>query len=928
MRSNSANSAPSSAKFVWSDPPGRARNAFAVFRRAFDLSRVPREALLHLFADSRYRVRVNGVFAGSGPARFVTAHPEYDSLDIAGLLRAGMNVIEAEVNFCGASTFQTMPDGSPGFIAWGGAEGVSFETPGEWRVAAAAAWRSDSPVFSFAQGPVEICDTRVLDLPASAFVSPAVLPAAECPWGPLAPYSGRPVRSEMLSPARIEAAGELQAPARIVAAMARGLTERHSRREGHKAPVCAAAVWILSPRPQTVRISCFWSDLLLNGVPVQAVKDAKDSVRGNHQSAVLSLREGWNLLTAKFEALAEYWAFMLGFPAEAGLSLHGLPDRFCRQPLAVYNGGPGVPLRLPQPGDTALPEGWELSDGAPPNLTPARVCGWDALAEGACRNLPAARLAEMSPVHARGAVWCLRFEGEFLGHPVIEAEGPEGAVLDVTCDDWQTSDGTAALYKSNPFTDSTDRFILRGGRQTVELFNVRGGKFLQVTLRAPGAAAPLSLHRVVVRSRQTTGPSAASFRSGHEVLDWAFGRAVKTLSVSTSSSYTDCPWRERGMYLGDALVSMHIDLIAFGDPRTARRMLRVFAQAKREDGLLPACAPAWLRYSFADYTLLWILALRDFWALTGERSLVEELWPVLLGIWESPAWQQGGDGLWTARPGELFVDWGVLQSERLGEANAVLNTLRVAALRASAELAAALGSPRETRFRSEAADVEEKLLRALWIEHEGRLAPSRGETTPALHGNILALFCETGPPSARASILRYLEPLLAGNFAQGISKGQFSGHAELYFFYFLLPALAAHGRPDLAERLITDHYGYLRSLGDDTLPECFCRVHHAVGSRCHSWSGAPAIYAARHVLGVRPAQPGDPSKFVCEPVVHSIRAASGRIAHPAGWIDISWERREDGALDLRWAAPEGVELAESAAAGFAGRQAPGAGRPV
>jgi len=890
-------------RFVWHPHGADGRNVFVIFERSFELAEVSAAFAIHLFADTRYRLRVNGEFVGSGPARFVTSHPEYDSYELARHLKPGRNVISVEGNFYGASSFQTMPDGSPGFIAWGGGEGICLATPGDWRVALSRAWHPHAPLFSFAQGPVEICDTRLLDI--LEFLPPEVLPASECPWGELAPYSGREIRGEIQWPSRIDLAAALRPARRILAVMAHDPAYDHDKRNSRPKPFSAVATWIRSPRRQSVPLSYFWAELRLNGAVL-----APDGVTlgGNRQEVLLDLREGWNLLTATFEVLTENWAFLLGFHAGNDLSFHGIPEAACEAPLATLADASGERPPVPQPGDTTLPEGWILQGGRPANLTPAREVAWDIPSPPACRDLAASRLPEMSPIVAEGATWCVRFDGEFLGHPVIDVEAPAGAILDVACDDWQSPEGTISLYQSNPFTDSVERFILKGGRQRVEVFAVRGGKFLQITLRAPHGPAPLSLEGVCVRSRQTIGVGSAAFQSESPALDWAFRAASTTLAVSTSSAYADCPWRERGMYIGDALVSMHLDLVLHRDTRTARRMLRQFAQAQREDGLLPAAAPAWLRYSFGDYTLLWILALRDFRAITGDLAIVEELWPSLEKIWASPAWTAGNDGLWEARPGEIFVDWGVLPSERIGPANAVLNILRCGALRASAELAAARGDhPAAARFRAEARAVEERLMAVLWREEEGRLAPSFGGTTTALHANILALHFALGPAPLRERIVGYLEPFLLNNLERGLAGGQFGGHLELYFLFFALPALAAHGRPDLSERLIDDHYGFLRQLGDDTLPECFCRVRQSVGSRCHSWSGAAAIYAARHVLGIRPAEPGDPNRLVFQPQTHRITSASGHIAHPHGWIEVRWRRLPDGSLESEFSAPDSVE---------------------
>lgn len=896
-------SPPPHARFVWIEDDAPRRNQFVRFEQRFGLAEVPAEFFLHLFADTRYRLRVNGEFVAAGPGRFVTQFPEFDTHDIAPLLAAGENKVAVEVNFFGASSYQSMPDGRPGFMAWGGNAGVDLATPGSWEALRMEAWCWDAPLFSFAQNPVEICDTRLL--PGGVPREPVILEGEAAPWPIPTPYSGVPVPFTKHRPRQIELAGALAGGERRVGFMAQDPAGTRPGENGRTKPWIAFATWIHSPRTQPARLSCFWSELVCNGEPVAV---DTDTVYGNHGHCTLPLQEGWNLLTGNVEVLTEFWAYCLGIPEDLGLSLHGRRDVGCAAPFAVSPVLPRNELQVLPPEAVDPPPGWSLHDGDPMHLTPARMMAWDEPATDALRNLAFPRLAEVSSITAAAATWCLSFEGEFLGHIVLEVDAPAGTILDVATDDWQAGHGGVALYQSNPFTDAADRFILRGGRQRIELFHPRGGKLLQATLRAPGGAVELSLQDVFVRSRQTFGPEATRFSCDHAELEWAWPVALRTLQVSTDESYSDCPWRERGSYIGDSYVNLHLHLLMSNDYRTARRTLRLFGQAALPDGQLACCAPSWLRKPHEDFTLIWILAVHDFWAATGDESFIREMWPTIEGIWASSSWKVGTGGLWDTTGQRVFLDWGVLPSEREGDTNAAVNLFRLGALRASAALAKAIGRPPEAaKFLAEAESVQGALFGHLWHDAEGRLRASAEAGTPALHANVLALAFAAGDSARRESILSYLEPLLRANFSRGIRDGQFSGHLELYFFHYALPALAEHGRPDLAEMLIRQHYGFLQSIGDDTLPECFCRVERSVGSRCHSWSGAPAIYATRYVLGIRRRIAGDFRHLVCDPIVHGITRASGRIAHPNGWIEVEWEKSRNG-INARVDAPHGVTV--------------------
>ena len=78
---------------IWAPAEARPESAFLAFCRCFTLAAAPREAMLHLFADARYLLWINGRYVLGGPARFEPDGPEYDSVDLARHLRTGPNCL-------------------------------------------------------------------------------------------------------------------------------------------------------------------------------------------------------------------------------------------------------------------------------------------------------------------------------------------------------------------------------------------------------------------------------------------------------------------------------------------------------------------------------------------------------------------------------------------------------------------------------------------------------------------------------------------------------------------------------------------------------------------------------------------------------------------------------------------------------------------
>jgi len=76
---------------IWAAPDAKLQSAFVAFRKRFSLADVPAKANLHIFADVRYMLWINGRYVLRGPVRFVPSGPEYDSDDVTSYLHSGDN---------------------------------------------------------------------------------------------------------------------------------------------------------------------------------------------------------------------------------------------------------------------------------------------------------------------------------------------------------------------------------------------------------------------------------------------------------------------------------------------------------------------------------------------------------------------------------------------------------------------------------------------------------------------------------------------------------------------------------------------------------------------------------------------------------------------------------------------------------------------
>jgi len=83
----------------WIVPPDVPGHAYGVFhfRKTLMLTEVPSQFTVHVTADNRYRLFVNGREVGLGPARGDTQHWYYDTYDLAPFLNAGKNTVAVQV---------------------------------------------------------------------------------------------------------------------------------------------------------------------------------------------------------------------------------------------------------------------------------------------------------------------------------------------------------------------------------------------------------------------------------------------------------------------------------------------------------------------------------------------------------------------------------------------------------------------------------------------------------------------------------------------------------------------------------------------------------------------------------------------------------------------------------------------------------------
>jgi hypothetical protein len=153
----------------WISVPGESPFDYGVyhFRRTFDLTAAPSSFLIHVTADNRYKLYVNGELVSLGPARGDLHHWRYESVDIASHLKAGKNVLAAVVWNFGELAPEAQITNQAGLLVQGDGEVErGIDTGKQWKCVRDSAYspaprQPEMSRFYYVAGPGDQVDARL-----------------------------------------------------------------------------------------------------------------------------------------------------------------------------------------------------------------------------------------------------------------------------------------------------------------------------------------------------------------------------------------------------------------------------------------------------------------------------------------------------------------------------------------------------------------------------------------------------------------------------------------------------------------------------------------------------------------------------------------------------------------------------------------------
>jgi alpha-L-rhamnosidase len=521
----------------------------------------------------------------------------------------------------------------------------------------------------------------------------------------------------------------------------------------------------------------------------------------------------------------------------------------------------------------------------------------------------AASLAENQSLYA-----LLDFGRIWTGYPCLKLKGAAGTIVDISYSE-DLRDHRIRPDKSLPYHD---RLILGDHELDHRITWPKCFRYLQFNVHG----SRLEVNDITLE--RSTYPVARNgfFSSDHPVIDQAVEISLHTVQLCMEDSYMDTPWRERGSWLGDDLVKAQTANSYFGDYALARRFLVQHARGQRADGMLQGKYPGNVTSDVSTWTLRFPPSVIEYCAESGDWDLGASLWLTLGGVLSWLTSLRQSNGLFQAPPVYVdayvncynFIDWSPIDMNGINAAwNAFaadcLDSLETIASMigrdADAGAITALASAHRTAFQELLWDDRRGIFvnglidgkrSARWGAHENYLAILYGLATPDQTTRIIQRLRENDLHATfEARDEDYDEELPGYGKIPTVSLArskyrwpddQMVPIGTAYFAGYMLEALCKCGLFSEATRFIENRWGEFSRQGATTVWETW----NTDQSLSHGWSASPAVFAARHILGVQRSDDTGEVYHIL-PRTNDFARLRGRVATRAGIVHVEWAEK-------------------------------------
>lgn len=419
---------------------------------------------------------------------------------------------------------------------------------------------------------------------------------------------------------------------------------------------------------------------------------------------------------------------------------------------------------------------------------------------------------------------------EMTGSICLVAEGKAGDTVSVFCGE-ELLRGYQVRYDMRCNCRYQETWTLSEGENCLEPYEYKGFRYARIC-----PAKGVVIKKIICIERHYPMSDDCLLHTSDLSLNRIFEICKNAVRIGTQDRYIDCPTREKGQYLGDAIITAHAQVLLSGETDMLLKCIDQFAQTEAICHGLLAVAPGSLMQEIADFSLLYPELLWLYYRFTGEKEMLEKYLPVIENMLAYFAGYEREDGLLEqVKEKWNLVDW----PENLRDGydfeltrpvvaagcHNVVNALYIGARKRMNVFYEILG--KEKRYQVDT--YIQAFHKAFYRKKSGLYADSETSNHMALHSNVYPLYFEFVSEKESDTIVSMLEQ-------KGFSCG-------VMMSYYMFGALAKKKCYDVIYRLLMNEgeHSWKNMLRQEatTCFEAWGKEQKWNTSLCHPWASAP-----------------------------------------------------------------------------------------
>lgn len=512
-------------------------------------------------------------------------------------------------------------------------------------------------------------------------------------------------------------------------------------------------------------------------------------------------------------------------------------------------------------------------------------------------------------IENRNGYYLFDFEKETVGSPIFSAKGNAGDVIEIRFGEELDQDGRVK-YEIRANCTYLDKITLSGDDDLIEYFDYKGYRYIEI-IGAPPSFSPESLY--TLERHYPFDTEAASFECSNEIMNSVWNMCVQGVKVGTQDTYYDCPTREKGGFVGDALITGLSHLILTGDTDIYKKFIFDAYNSSRYCPALMAHLPTYDINICADYSALLPLFLEEYYKYTLDKDFISEMIPAAEGIWAYYSQFLNKDFLLEkiehmhkvpSEMNPILIDWpqnlrdGYDMEKATRGISTTVNMFFYGFLKTLSQIYRVLGNTkRADELETIYLEMGKSIVTYTYNRKTGLFTDTPDSENSSIHANALQLFFGLEVPGGYKPIV---DMLMKKRLNCGV-----------YFSYFVIKGLYNIGEDECASNLLLgkdEHswYNMLKS-GATTCMEVWGPDQKWNTSWCHPWSSSPIYFYTAEIMGIKCGNPGMNTLIITPKIPSELDSAKIKIPTPHGTVYASFVRDSENTVYIV-KAPESIDI--------------------